>query len=208
MLAFNSTGAALPRLVGLLLLAVWPSIDVSAQETLYVTDILRLGLHEASDTSDRPFRVLASGDALEVIERSQFYARVRTTDGVEGFVKVSYLVDEKPARSRLGELTQERDRLSAELAGLRTRIENQDLELTNLRGDRDSLEQNARTVAGELAMLRQSNDELSAKVSANKLSVPLPWLLVVAAVMLVGGFAGGWWWTDARQRARHGGFRI
>lgn len=187
--------------------AVWPAASAVA-ETLYVTDILRLGLHAASDTSDRPFRVLVSGDALEVIERSQFYARVRTEDGTEGYVKVSYLVDDKPAKTMLGELTDERDRLAAEVAGLSTRIDDQDLELTNLRGDRDSLEQNAQKVAEELAALRTSNAELSGIVAANRLSVPLPWLLVVAAVMLVGGFVGGWWWTDARQRARHGGFRI
>jgi hypothetical protein len=36
-------------------------------ETAYVTDMLRLGIHNASDTSDRPFDNLVSGTALEVL---------------------------------------------------------------------------------------------------------------------------------------------
>jgi hypothetical protein len=39
-------------------------------ETAYVTGSLRLGLHRASDTSDRPFENLISGVALEVLERN------------------------------------------------------------------------------------------------------------------------------------------
>ncbi len=190
-----------------LLVAVTCS-PAAVAETLYVTDILRLGLHESSDTSDRPFRVLVSGDALEVIERSQFYARVRTADGDEGFVKVSYLVDEKPAKTMMTDLTNERDRLAAETAELRARLEDQNGELASLRADRDDLERNAETVANELSLLRTTNDSLAAQVSANRLSVPIHWLLAIAAAMLVGGFVGGWYWTDARQRARHGGFRI
>src|SRR5690606_14220547 len=80
-------------------------------ETLYVTDMLRLGLHRASDTSDSPFTTLVSGTALEVLERTTYYARVRTPDGTEGWVKATYLVAEPPARARLHELEAEVERL-------------------------------------------------------------------------------------------------
>ena len=46
-----------------------------------------------SDTSERPFENLVSGTALEVLERTSNYARVRTPDGQEGWVKSDYLVD-------------------------------------------------------------------------------------------------------------------
>ena len=41
------------------LIALLPLL--AAAETGYVTDRLMLGLHEAADTSDRPFRSLESG---------------------------------------------------------------------------------------------------------------------------------------------------
>src|SRR3970282_48196 len=76
---------------------------VAAAETAYVTDILRLGLHRAEDTSDRPFDNLVSGTELEVLERVPNFARVRTAAGQEGWVKSAYLVGEKPAQARIAE---------------------------------------------------------------------------------------------------------
>jgi hypothetical protein len=49
-------------------------------ETAYVTDNLRLGLHQAPDTSDRAFRTLDSGQELEIISRDRNYAQVRLPD--------------------------------------------------------------------------------------------------------------------------------
>ena len=48
----------------IVLAAVVLAVPASA-ETAYVTDILRLGFHQAEDTSDRPFRTLLSGTELE-----------------------------------------------------------------------------------------------------------------------------------------------
>lgn len=195
------------RLV-LLVLGVLLATPAAMAEILYVTDILRLGLHNQSDTSDQAFRFLISGDSLDVLERSPYYARVRTTDGDEGWVKLSYLVEEKPARTELTDLTNERDRLSSELASLRTRLGERDTELQGLRSDRDNLEGSANTAATELATLRLENQTLSEKVAAYRFSVQMRWLLLAAALTLIGGFVGGWLWSDKKLRARHGGFRI
>jgi hypothetical protein len=67
-------------------------------ETAYITDNLRLGLHQAADTSDRAFRTLESGQELEIISRNRNYANVSLPDGVQGYVKAAYLVFEKPAK--------------------------------------------------------------------------------------------------------------
>ena len=88
---------------------------VAAADTAYVTDNLRLGLHRAEDTSDRPFRMLDSGQAFEILTRDRLYANVRLPDGTEGWVKTAYLVDEKPAKLIVAETTEERDRLASEL---------------------------------------------------------------------------------------------
>ena len=75
-------------------------------ETAYVTDNLRLGLHQAADTSDRSFRTLESGHEIEVLTRDRNYAHVQLSDGVQGYVKAAYLVYEKPAKLIVAE-TQE-----------------------------------------------------------------------------------------------------
>lgn len=177
-------------------------------ETLYVTDILRLGLHVAADTSDNPFRTLVSGDALEIRQRTRYYAEVRTSDGTVGWVKASYLTDERPAQSFLAELTEQRDSLSNELAGLSARLSESNSELDSLRSERDSLERDVSRTAAETASLRKDNRLLSDKMAGYKNSVPFHWLIGITLLTLVGGFVGGWWWTDAKQRKRHGGFRI
>jgi len=92
---------------------------MAAAETAYVTDNLRLGLHQAADTSDRAFRTLDSGQELEILTRDRNYAHVALPDGVQGYVKAAYLVDDKPAKLIVEETQAEVDRLRAELEELR-----------------------------------------------------------------------------------------
>jgi SH3 domain protein len=78
-----------------------------AEDIAYVTDILRLGIHQAQDTSDRPFQNLLSGTELTVLDRVPNYAHVRTNDGQEGWVKSAYLVTDKPVQLRVAEMEAE-----------------------------------------------------------------------------------------------------
>ena len=84
-------------------------------QTAYVTDTLSLGLHQAEDTSDRPFRNLESGQQVEILSRSTYYAHVELPDGTTGHVKAGFLVDSKPAKLIVAETMAEVDRLTAEL---------------------------------------------------------------------------------------------
>ena len=99
------------------LLAMLPLLV--AAETAYVTDTLQLGLHQAEDTSDRPFRNLDSGQEMEVLSRTRFYANVQLPDGTTGYVKAGYLVSEKPAKLIVAETAAERDRVAQELQEMR-----------------------------------------------------------------------------------------
>src|SRR5262245_23019864 len=93
-----------PLWVGAAMAVVTVMAPPARSETAYVTHSLRLGIHHTDDTSDKPFENLVSGTALEVIERNTNYARVRTPDGQEGWVKAVYLVEQKPAQARVLEL--------------------------------------------------------------------------------------------------------
>ncbi len=177
-------------------------------QTAYVTDQLRLGLHREADTSDRPFRVLDSGQEMEIVSRDTRYALVRLPGGEQGYVKTAYLVDEKPAKLIVQETAAERDALRSELdqvkasyAGSAARIEELDKqvgELNSALGERRE----------RLAVVETENKEFRDRLGLYRLSLPWPMVLAAGFVMAVLGFVGGIWWIDSRSRKRHGGFRI
>ena len=174
----------------------------------YVTDELQLGLHIAEDTSDSPFRNLVSGTELEVLERNRFYARVRTANGDEGWVKAGYLISAKPAEARVIEL-------EASTAAMNTRLEQVLAQTADVRQTIDDLE-------SELAISKQGEAAASTRVTeleagksrfddrmANfRGSVPVRWALVAIGLMVLVGFFAGFLWFDHRSRKRYGGFRV
>jgi SH3 domain protein len=181
---------------------------LAGAETAYVTDMLRLGIHNAADTSDRPFDNLISGTPLEVLERAPNYARVRTPGGQEGWVKSAYLVAEKPAQARVAEVEAEVERLRAELQVAQS-AHNQ-AETTA-----DALSRQVAASAGSddairetLERLKRENTSYTEQLDAYRGSLPLAWVVAAIIVTLIAGFVAGWWWLDAAIRRRHGGFRI
>ncbi|NIL93852.1 MAG: TIGR04211 family SH3 domain-containing protein [Woeseiaceae bacterium] len=177
-------------------------------ETAYVTDTLRLGLHQASDTSDRPFQNLESGQEMEVLSRTQYYAHVQLPDGTRGYVKAGFLVDEKPAKLIVTETQAEVDRLSAELEETRQAFAAPAATIDSLRGQVADLQASLETSEATAARLGEENNELRESQAQNRILVPLKWVGGVAAACLVAGLMIGLWWTDHRSRKRHGGIRI
>jgi SH3 domain protein len=86
-----------------------------AAEFSYVTDELLLGLYEHDAASGKRIKSIESGTPLEVIERKQNYARVRTREGDVGWVKAGFLDKEKPAKMLVAELTRENVALTQSL---------------------------------------------------------------------------------------------
>jgi hypothetical protein len=145
---------------------------------------------------------------VQLLERDASLARVRTAAGEEGWVKATYLVPEKPARTRVAEL-------EAELAGVRS-------ENAEYRGARASADESADQLAKSAAahkdsaealhatvgQLQRENAAYVARLESYRGSLPLPWVGAALFLALVGGFAAGLWWLDALVRRRHGGFRV
>jgi SH3 domain protein len=104
----------------LIFMALLPMIATAAEKTVYVTDELRLGLYDGEQTTGRPFQTLLSGAKLDVLERALMTVRVRTEDGVEGWVKTAYLVDTEPARRRVAALERDNAKMSDDLDATRT----------------------------------------------------------------------------------------
>ena len=181
---------------------------VAAAETAYVTDNLRLGLHQAEDTSDRAFQILDSGQAMEILIRGASYANVRLPDGTEGWVKSAYLVNEKPAKLIVAETIAERDALAAELDEARQALAEPAATIDGLRNDKARLTSELDNANAQVAELQAEVESIQGVRERYRGSVPLNWVGGVILLCLVAGFLGGLKWVDHRSRKRHGGIRI
>jgi SH3 domain protein len=181
---------------------------LAAAETAYVTDNLRLGLHAAEDTNDRAFRFLDSGQAMEVIVRDRNYANVRLPDGVEGWVKAAYLVDDKPAKLIVAETIAERDALAAELEQARQAFAEPAAVIDRLEAETSDLTARLESANAEISLLQEENASIQGMKEQYRGSVPLRWVAGAVALCLVAGLFLGLWWADHRSRKRHGGIRI
>jgi SH3 domain protein len=180
----------------------------SAQETAYVTDSLQLGLHQAEDTSDRAFANLVSGAELTVLERESNYARVRTADGQEGWVRSAYLVSEKPATLRVAEAEAEALRLERELRAAITAHDEAAAQADEIVADAELELAAAEASTDMLARLQLENEAYAERMELYRGALPWPWVAGALFVALIGGFLAGRWWLDAAIRRRYGGFRM
>jgi SH3 domain protein len=180
----------------------------AAAQTAYVTDTLQLGLHQASDTSDRPFRSLDSGQELEILSRTTYYANVRLPDGTLGWVKAGFLVNDKPARLIVAETRAEADRLAGELEELRSAFAAPAATIDALKQQVADLQARLGNSDAKAVELDEQNASLRNRQSQYKNSMPLQWVAGAVGLCLIGGFLFGLWWVDQRSRRRHGGIRI
>jgi len=177
-------------------------------ETAYVTDNLRLGLHQAEDTSDRAFRTLESGQELEVLNRNRNYAQVRLPDGTLGYVKVAYLVDEKPAKLIVAQTQAANEDLQRRLTELNAAFSQPAATIEKLEAQVKEAQTALDEATEKLVSLEDENESLQRRQDQYKFSLPINWVSGALAFCLLAGFLGGLWWTDYRSRKRHGGVRI
>jgi SH3 domain protein len=181
---------------------------LAAAETGYVTDRLMLGLHQAQDTSDRPFRSLESGTRFEVLSRDRLYAQVRLEDGTEGYVKAAYVVYEPPAKLIVNETQAEIERLAGELAEAKAAFAGPAAVIDSLKAETLTLESELEAARTRVDELEQDNAGYESRAERYQYSLPYKWVGGAIGICLVAGFLAGLWWVDHRSRKRHGGIRV
>ena len=182
-------------------------LTVSA-ETAYVTDNLRLGLHRAADTSDRAFRTLDSGQQLEIISRDRNYAQVQLPDGTPGYVKVAYLVFDKPAKLIVDETQQTLESLQKEMTDLKKAFAAPSATIESLKAQLAEKQAGLDESTVQLEKAVSENDSYRRRYEQARFSLPVSWVAGAMGVCLLGGFLLALWWNDHRSRKRHGGIRI
>ena len=181
---------------------------LAAAETGYVTDLLMLGLHQAADTSDRPFRSLESGTEFEILSRDRLYAHVRLADGTEGYVKAAYVVYEPPAKLIVNQTQAEVERLTTELDEAKAAFAEPAAVIDSLKEQASTLESDLAGARARVEELEKDNARYQSRAERYQYSLPYTWVGGAIGVCLIAGFLAGLWWVDHRSRKRHGGIRI
>lgn len=182
--------------------------SVAAEETMYVTDKLFLGLYANPDGGGDAVTTLVSGTPLQVLERNKYYSRVRTAQGAEGWVKSAYLVEEKPPRLLLTELQTQRDQFATQLESTKSALSQAQQAAAKSEAQLETLQAERTQQRDAVARLQEDNHALRRQLHTDTTQVPLAWLVGVALGCLIVGAWSGYAWLDRRIRRRHGGFRI
>jgi SH3 domain protein len=125
----------------------------AAAETRYVDDHLVITMRTGKANTFQILKTLPSGTVLEQLEVDGDYSRVRTRDGIEGWVLTQYLTDTPIAKVRLARAEQQLEKLRQENRQLQQQF-------ATLQQEKRSLEQEHGTLGGEADALRSELQEL------------------------------------------------
>lgn len=141
------------------LLILLLALPFSAQaENRYVSDHLLITLRTGQGNEYQVLKSLPSGTKLELVEDNGEYSRVRTEDGVEGWVRNQYLIDAPIARDQLTVAQQKLEKLQE----TRKQLQQQ---LKELKNDKSAVEKERDNFSNELAKVQKELDALQ-KVAA------------------------------------------
>ncbi|HEY5810824.1 MAG TPA: TIGR04211 family SH3 domain-containing protein [Povalibacter sp.] len=205
------------------------SMGVAAQEEpaqlqpaprLFVSDRLVLNVYAEPEQGGERVATIETGDAVNELERTGSFVRVRLAGGQEGWVGANYLTSDMPAATRLRELQTEQQAGTAAAekssAGEIARLKK---EATTLQAQVSELK--AAASAASAATLARSSTEgapIAQGTETNALQ-PMPaaspdagirpWMLMSAVVLSIGaGFGAGYQTLARRIRRRFGRLKI
>ncbi len=133
------------------LLAALPALA----EPAWVTGEVRLNLRSGPGNQHQILGVLTTGDPLQVLERSEDWAKVRTAGGQEGWVPGGFLQAQAPAALAPEEI-------EAEVARVRSVLESAEAEASDLRRKSEELSANDSEQKAEIERLTKENYRLHA----------------------------------------------
>ncbi|MFO7593245.1 MAG: TIGR04211 family SH3 domain-containing protein [Pseudomonadota bacterium] len=170
-------------------------------ETLYVHDQLRLGVRANPDPAESSIAVVRTGDALTVLGREGDFIRIRTGEGIEGWVSQGYVSAEPPARLQLEQV---RSAL-VQSEGQRTELQDRLAESTS---SLEAMENRLAALSAENVALQQQLDTYT--TAAERLKREYAWVYQSAVViaLIACAFFLGVGWHKRRVRQRLGGMEI
>lgn len=147
-------------ILGLLLMS-----SVAVAKSYYIKDTLYVSMRAGPGNEYPVVKYLKTGDVLEFIEFSEDkqYIKLRTHDGVEGWLSEKYLTDTPVAMLQLTKMENRVTRLSSENTAMKT-------ELKELRSKYSEMDTEARRLSKENERLRKENERMQ-EISSNPIAV-------------------------------------
>ena len=84
--------------VFLLIFAIILTVTIKSvfADTRYVSDKLIISVRDGQNQDDNVLGYIRTGTAVDVLEEKGRYLRIKTEDGLEGWVQAQYIISEKP----------------------------------------------------------------------------------------------------------------
>jgi SH3 domain protein len=122
-------------LFSFVLLASYVIVPFAAAETRYVGDELVITLRQGKSNQHKILKTLKTGTPFEVLEEDETYLKVRTEDGVEGYVLSQYVSSNPPKTQRIEELELLNSSLQKKIRTLEEARSNLEMQLKSLEGN-------------------------------------------------------------------------
>jgi SH3 domain protein len=145
----------------ILMLALLPQTFAWSATTLYVSDELTIPLRTGGSNQYRILKFLESGTALTVVDRSEdgSYTQVTTSDGKDGWVETSKLMQQKSARDRIVDVNRRMEQMRDREGDLKKSIADLQAERNDLQQQTADLNRKLRALEDELARLKKTAAE-------------------------------------------------
>lgn len=156
-----------------LLLLILPLLTAGisvAQTTRYVSDELEITMRNGKGLEFGIRKMLKSGTRLDVLENDadSGYSKVRTPEGLEGWVLTRYLSNAGSARDRLAASEQKLANLELEVANYKEEIEQLSSQSANVDDQNLSLKETSQRLRKELDDLRRTASSAVAIENENR----------------------------------------
>ena len=206
-------------------------------EVAYVTDKIKIGLHQEASNESPIIKLVPSGTKLNIIERENDLIYAEEPEGVRGWVNSQNILNSKPGRTKVIELETVNKELEKKILSLQNEseksISNEELEkklnterlkvgelqveLTNIKSKAGNIESNDKLLA-DINHLKNANKQLINQLESsgivsdengNQISSKNSSLKFISfMIIFIFGVIGGILILDFINRRKHGGFRV
>jgi SH3 domain protein len=136
-------------IVCLFVLVLASALPVAA-DTRFVSDRLIITVRDGKGPGAAPLTTLPTDEPVEVLEEDAQFLKIRTKEGLVGFVQAQYITKETPKPIIIERLEKEVDRLKGRMEDLKATQSPQAQELESLRERAQSLEKTLAETQSEL----------------------------------------------------------